>query len=109
MARTTVIVLEDDLDGGTATEQLAFSIDGAEYEIDLNEANAQRLRTLLDPYMAAGRRKGGRQRRNAAAATRRGPKQLQEIRDWARSNGHNVADRGRIPQSVLDSYAEANA
>lgn len=109
MARTTVIVLEDDLDGGTATEQLTFSIDGAEYEIDLNEANAQRLRTLLDPYMAAGRRKGGRQQRNTSATSRRSPKQLQKIRDWARANGHNVADRGRIPQSVLDSYAEANA
>jgi hypothetical protein len=109
MARTTVIVLEDDLDGGTATEQLTFSIDGVEYEIDLNDANAQKLRSLLDPYMAAGRRKGGRLRRQAPGATRHAPKQLQEIRDWARSNGHAVADRGRIPQSVLNSYAEANA
>lgn len=109
MARTTVIVLEDDLDGGNATEQLTFSIDGVEYEIDLNEANAQQLRNLFDPYMSAGRRKAGRPRRHAPGATRHTPKQLQEIREWARSNGHTVADRGRIPQSVLDSYAEANS
>ena len=29
------------------------------------------------------------------------------IRDWARSNGFQVADRGRIPRRVLDAYQAA--
>ncbi len=109
MARTTVIVVEDDLDGGPATEQLAFSLDGSEYEIDLNESNARQLRDLLDPYVAAGRRTGGRLRRHSPSATKYPPKDQQKIREWARANGHEVADRGRIPQSALTAYAEANS
>ena len=30
------------------------------------------------------------------------------IRDWARKNGHNVSDRGRIPASVVNAYEEAH-
>lgn len=109
MARTTVIVVEDDLDGGPATEQLTFSIDGCDYAIDLNESNARQLRALLDPYLAAGRRTGGRRRRHSPASTTHLREEQQTIRDWARANGHQVADRGRIPQSALTAYAEANS
>lgn len=107
MARTRVVVIEDDIDGGPAAEQLTFSIDGVSYEIDLNESNARQLRDLFDPFIVAGRRTGGRLRRSSPSATRRPrtPRELQDIRDWARSNGHSVADRGRIPQSILDAYA----
>ncbi|MBR7513023.1 Lsr2 family protein, partial [Mycobacterium tuberculosis] len=30
------------------------------------------------------------------------------IREWARNNGYDVSDRGRIPADVADAYAAAN-
>lgn len=109
MARTTIVVVEDDLDGGPADKQLTFSLDGADYQIDLNSANADKFRSLLDLYIAAARRTGGRrQRTTTTGATRHTPKDLHEIRQWARANGHTLADRGRVPQSVLDAYATAH-
>ena len=37
MAQRVQIILEDDLDGGDATETVTFGLDGVTYEIDLNE------------------------------------------------------------------------
>lgn len=33
----------------------------------------------------------------------------EQIRQWARANGHTVADRGRIPATVVDAYRRAHA
>ena len=33
MARREIVVLEDDLDGGTADETVKFSLDGTQYEM----------------------------------------------------------------------------
>jgi hypothetical protein len=90
MAQKVHITLEDDLDGGDADETVAFGLDGRSYEIDLNEKNAKALR--------GGRAKG---RTQVGASAR-------EIRDWARSNGHNVPDRGRIPSEVREAFEAAH-
>ncbi|WP_377271878.1 histone-like nucleoid-structuring protein Lsr2 [Peterkaempfera sp. SMS 1(5)a] len=34
--------------------------------------------------------------------------ELDTIRTWARENGHEVADRGRIPRNVVDAYRAAH-
>jgi hypothetical protein len=39
----------------------------------------------------------GRPHRDEAAA----------IRAWARENGHEVSDRGRIPKTVVEAYRAA--
>ncbi|MCW3159654.1 Lsr2 family protein [Micropruina sp. KQZ13P-5] len=107
MARTTVIVMEDDLDGGAADQQVTFAIDGVSYEIDLNNSNADRLRGLLEPFVAKARRTGGR--RSPSAGPRRNRADwLSDVRTWARANGHQVSSRGRIAQSVVDAYSAAN-
>ena len=54
MTRKTVIILEDDLDGSNASETVQFSIDGAEYEIDLNEEHANELRQALSRFATCG-------------------------------------------------------
>ncbi|MET9943255.1 histone-like nucleoid-structuring protein Lsr2, partial [Streptomyces halstedii] len=56
MAQRVVVTLSDDIDGGTAAETVTFALDGRTYEIDLNPANAKKLRKALAPYMAAGRK-----------------------------------------------------
>ena len=62
MAQRIVYRLEDDLDNSEAAETIVFGVDSVSYEIDLSEANAQKLRDLLAPYVAAGRRVGGRRK-----------------------------------------------
>jgi hypothetical protein len=106
MAQKVHITLEDDLDGGNAAETVSFGLDGRSYEIDLNAKNAKALRDALAKYVAAARRSGGRtggaKRRTQAGTSAR------EIRDWARSNGHKVPDRGRIPSDLREAFESAH-
>jgi hypothetical protein len=108
MAQKVHIVLEDDLDGSPATETVSFGLDGKSYEIDLNDKNAGKLRVALAQYVGAGRSVGGARRgRKPSTSTNLGPS-AREIRDWARSNGHDVPDRGRIPADVRAAFEAAN-
>src|SRR5215472_5628500 len=47
MASSTTIVLEDDLEGGPASQTIRFSLGAREYEIDLNTENASRFRSQM--------------------------------------------------------------
>ena len=110
MAQKVHIVLEDDLDGSPATETVSFGLDGKTYEIDLNDKNAGKLRDALAQYVGAGRSIGGARRggrKSTSSATNLGPS-AREVRDWARSNGFDVPDRGRIPADVRTAFDAAN-
>jgi hypothetical protein len=106
MAQKVHITLEDDLDGGDATETVAFGLDGRSYEIDLNDKNAKALRDALAKYVAVARRSGGRASK-PRTRTQVGTS-AREIRDWARSNGFTVPDRGRIPSEVREAFEAAH-
>ena len=114
MAQKVHIVLEDDLDGSEATETVSFGLDGTSYEIDLNEDNANSLREALATYVGharkvTGTRRNGTARRTASSAPAGdGGASAKEIREWARSNGHDVPERGRIPADVREAYDAAN-
>ena len=118
MALQVNVKFVDDLDGSDAAGTVAFALDGRAYEIDLSEDNAARLRNSLASFVAAARKSGG-----AAAAGRRAPKvtassgrrpqpldreQTAAIRAWARQNGHQVSDRGRISKTVVDAFQAAH-
>jgi hypothetical protein len=111
MATRTTVTFEDDLDGGKAEETVRFGLDGRAYELDLSGKNAAKLRKTLAAYMAAGRRVG---RVSAGAATRtvgQSPDSTEDsaaVRQWARDNGYEVGDRGRISVIVLAAYKSAN-
>ena len=110
MAQKTVVILEDDLDGGKAEETLSFSLDGVSYEIDLSAKNTSKLRDALAPYVSAGRRVGGRAaRRGRGASNSRGSNETAEIRAWAKKKGMDVSERGRIPASIVEAYRKANS
>jgi hypothetical protein len=109
MARQVITTLIDDLDGKKADRTVEFSLDGINYTIDLSEANAGKLRKALDPYINAGTRLGrgtGRipARRPVAGRTAGSRDENRLIREWAVANGHQISERGRIPQSVTDAY-----
>jgi Lsr2 len=116
MARKVQVSLVDDLDESEAAETVTFGLDGNTYEIDLSEKNAEALRDALATYVAHGRRAGrrspsstgSRPARAAQSGGRVDREQTQAIREWARKNGHQVSDRGRIPATVLDAYNSAH-
>ena len=116
MAQKVVVELVDDLDG-TASDDIStvtFALDGVSYEIDLNEDNANTLRDAFSDFIAAGRRTGGRAKRGAgtarsAARPQADREQTKAIRAWARENGFDMAERGRIPVTVIQAYEEAQA
>lgn len=105
MAQKVQVVLVDDIDGGTADETVTFALDGVTYEIDLTTANAATLREAVAPWIGAGRRVGGRSRTpgRRTGARSAGGKNT-EIREWARSAGYSVSDRGRIPAEVKAAF-----
>ncbi|MCF3965080.1 histone-like nucleoid-structuring protein Lsr2 [Streptomyces fuscigenes] len=110
MAQKVQVLLVDDLDGGEADETVTFALDGKTYEIDLTTANADKLRGLLDPYTKSGRRTGGRggAGRGKGRVVTGGNKDTAEIRKWAKDNGYNVNDRGRVPADIREAYEKAN-
>lgn len=110
MAQKVTIVLIDDIDGGEATETIAFSLDGANYEIDLNDDNAAKLRDAVAPFVGHARKvTGGPARRGARRAAGRtdGPN-AKDVRAWAAANNYKVSDRGRVPADVVAAYEAAN-
>lgn len=115
MASKTLVQLIDDIDGGTAHQQVDFALDGVTYTIDLSDTHAERLRELLNGYIPRARRLGGRkhQPRTVANGVLPGPVKTgppaSVVREWARDNGIDMPDRGRIPIVVLDAYHEAQA
>ena len=103
MARKVQYLLVDDLDGGEAEETVSFAIDGVSYEIDLSKKNAQALRDSLAKYVASARRAGGRRGRGRGGRGGRAG-DTAAIREWARSQGMKISDRGRIPADIIEKY-----
>ena len=117
MAEIIVRQLIDDIDGSEIQdgggERIEFTFRGADYQIDLSAANIAKLEKALKPYIdaAAKVRAGGRARRtklNGSANGKASPEQLSAIRDWARKNGHEVADRGRIKAEIVEAFDAAH-
>ena len=59
MAKTVIVKLTDDMDGGDADETIYFALDGKSYEVDLSTANASKFRDALKPYIEKGRASAG--------------------------------------------------
>jgi hypothetical protein len=109
VAQKTVVELVDDLDGGEADETVTFAIDGVDFMIDLSTENASRLRDTLAEYVGHARRTGGRKGRSQAVSNgTNGKPDTQAIREWARSQGEAVAERGRISHDLLVRFQEAH-
>lgn len=110
MAQRVRVEYIDDLDGSIAQGTVPFAVDGVSYEIDLSEENAEELRTILTPYMQAGRRVAGRRARGRATGADNGQRreQLEKVRTWARENGYQVRSRGRIAAKIQQAYDAAH-
>ena len=101
MAQKVQVVLVDDVDGGEATETVSFTVDGVGYEVDLSAENAAKFRSAVEPWISAGRRVSGRK----SAARGRAGSDAGKIRAWAKANGYDVSERGRVSAKVREAYA----
>jgi Lsr2 len=101
----------EDLDGSTAEGTVRFGLDGTEYEIDLNEKHAQELRDALARYVSAARRASDGARRPARPGRQAPATGLNttEVREWAKAQGIEVKDRGRVPAELVIRFKAANA
>jgi hypothetical protein len=108
MAQKVNIVLVDDIDQSDAEETVSFGLDGKEYAIDLNSKNASALRDALAPYVAHARAVSSRSRRGSTSSKATTGAAPAEIRAWARDNGFEVPDRGRVAAEVREAYAAAH-
>ena len=106
MARQTITKLIDDIDGSSADTTITFALEGTNFEIDLSDANAAKMRESLAPWIAGARRvraAGGAVRRPRARRSG-ASSEAQAIREWARENNIEVSDRGRIKAEVVEMY-----
>jgi Lsr2 len=102
----------DDIDGGAAEGTVRFALDGTDYEIDLNAKHSEELRSALGKYVNHARKVGGSARRAARAAGRAGrgagsALNTTEVRNWAREQGYDIKDRGRVPADLVAKYQAA--
>jgi Lsr2 len=108
VAQKIQTVFIDDLDGSEAEGTVRFGLDGAEYEIDLNAEHARALRDALSRYVQAARRASGARRpaRGGRRARADGVDST-EVREWAKAQGIDVKDRGRVPAELVVKFKAA--
>jgi len=99
----------DDIDGSEAEGTIRFALDGAEYEIDLHAKHADALRKSLARYIDAARRSTGAARRPARSGRRASATGVNttEVREWAKAQGIEVKDRGRVPAELVVRFRAA--
>ena len=110
MAKQTTVTITDDLDGSTNATEVTFSLNGRTWVIDLSPKNQAALEKALKPYIAKATEQGRRTSRGKAARASSRAKSRTDptaVRQWARDNGHQVSDRGRIREDVLQAYEAA--
>ena len=109
MAQKVQTLFIDDIDGGAAEGTVRFGLDGTDYEIDLSGEHNDELHKALERYIAHGRKVGGAARRSARNGGRRGSSGIDTtaVRTWAREQGIDIKERGRVPADVVAKYQAA--
>ena len=124
------LVYLDDIDGtpiedGSAGGPIEFSLGEKFYRIDLSEKNTTKLTKALAPFIEKAEEveppkpepvivPASRNTRRSSAGDGGGgsgmsKEQLQAVREWLRSQGHDVSDRGRIKGELMALYEAAHA
>ena len=109
MAQKIQTLFIDDLDGSEAEGTVRFGLDGAEYEIDLNADHARELRDALARYTSSARRVGSTAKRPGRGGRKGSVSGLNttEVREWAKGQGIEVKDRGRVPADLVVKFKAA--
>jgi hypothetical protein len=105
-----------------AVKTVRFSWDGARHQIDLCSDHLDEVESTVNSWLRGSAPSNGTRRRagkaggaaKAAGGSKRAPAKRsggsnasRELRSWAKANGYNVSDRGRIPGDVRTAYEAA--
>lgn len=106
---STKTIYISDISGSPDAQRVTLGYGGEWHEIDLSPQELEELDAALDAYLKAGRRIG----RTLDAGKRRvvpetTVEEREKIREWAREEGFQFAERGRIPKRILAAYGEAH-
>lgn len=99
MASVRITAVVDDMDGSPDAKPVRFSIERSHYEIDLADANMEQLYDVLAPFISKARR---------VRKVQTGVDDS-ELRAWAKSEGYEVSDRGRLPKGLREQYYVAQS
>jgi len=108
MASIVSVVVSDDLDGSPHAETVAFGFDGVSYEIDLTEKNRARLARDFAPYVEAARKVRPLRPRTTNTGQSGSGADRTAVRAWAKEQGLNISDRGRIGAQIIQRYEAAH-
>lgn len=118
MVARTRVDLYDDLDGSLIEESkgsaVSFTFDGVTYEMDLSDANQQKLRDAVAPFQEKARKVRGTSTRPAgkkaapAPAASVPPADVDPgaVRRWAEGKGIEVSNRGRLSKELVQQYRD---
>ena len=107
MAQKVQTIYIDDIDGGEAAGTVRFGLDGVGYEIDLSAENTKELHTALGTYIDHARKVGGTSRRAPRGRRSASAIDTTAVRTWAREQGIDIKDRGRVPADIVAKYQAA--
>jgi D-hexose-6-phosphate mutarotase len=93
-------VVLDDIDGSEGAETIRISVGDETIEIDLGSDNRDKLQKALSTYFQHGRPVVKKAAGNSDTA---------KVREWLQANGHQVNDKGRIPEELQAIYHAAHA
>ena len=110
MAARTTVTITCDICGSTKDAATrTITLDGRALEIDLCGKDARGLDKVAATYVPAARRITTA--RNSASTGRRTANDRQrsaDIRSWAKTQGFELSERGRIPANVEQEYDAAH-
>jgi hypothetical protein len=107
MALRTQTLFIDDIDGGEAAGTVRFALDGVSYEIDLSTEHDEALHTALGKYIDHARKAAATPRRARGGRRTASAVDPVTVRHWAREQGYDIKDRGRVPADLVAKYQAA--
>jgi hypothetical protein len=107
MAQKIQTLFIDDIDGGEAEGTIHFALDGSEFEIDLSREHSQELRSALGMYIVHARKVSTPRRAGIRGGRKPGSVDTTAVRAWAREQGIDIKERGRVPAGVVEQYHTA--
>ena len=109
MAQQVQTLFIDDIDGGPAEGTVRFGLDGTDYEIDLSTEHNEELHKVLAGYVTHARKAAGAARRGLRGRRPASSLDTRKVREWARAEGIDIKERGRVPAEVIEKYKAAEA
>lgn len=98
---------EIDTTDGAYNPSIPFGFDGTDYTIDLTADEFEKFSKVVRPYLDAATKVTKSSGKKSTKKPQDGPSAA-DVRGWAKENGYEVPERGRIPKEVRDAFDAAN-